>query len=135
MTRSIFFYILLLNFVFLQTSCNSTSTEEREISIGFSQSVGNDLWRVSMNHAMEVEASLHPHVNLTIYNAHHQAKKQILDIEKFIDNKVDVIIISPFESDSIVPVIEKESALAGGHMRIHRAQLQRIVQGVNAGVK
>ena len=110
MTRSIFFYILLLNFIFLQTSCNSTATEEREISIGFSQSVGNDLWRVSMNHAMEVEASLHPHVNLTIYNAHNQAKKQILDIEKFIDNKVDVIIISPFESDSIVPVIEKAKA-------------------------
>lgn len=110
MTRSIFFYILLLNFVFLQTSCNSTATEEREISIGFSQSVGNDLWRVSMNHAMEVEAALHPNVNLTIHNAHHQAKKQILDIEKFIDNKVDVIIISPFESDSIVPVIEKAKA-------------------------
>jgi hypothetical protein len=35
-----------------------------------------------MNHAMEVEASL-PYVNLTIYNAHHQAKKQILDIEVY----------------------------------------------------
>jgi hypothetical protein len=32
-------------FVFLQSSCNSGTTEEREISMGFSQSVGNDLWR------------------------------------------------------------------------------------------
>jgi signal transduction histidine kinase/DNA-binding response OmpR family regulator len=60
-----------------------------------------------MDHAMEVEASLHPGVHLTIYNANRQAKKQISDIEKFINDKVDVIIVSPFESDSIVPVIEK----------------------------
>jgi hypothetical protein len=41
MTRKIFYPAF--DFVFLQSSCNST-TEEREISIGFSQSVGNDLW-------------------------------------------------------------------------------------------
>lgn len=109
MIRSIFF-VLLLSFILTQSSCNSSDKDKRKILIGFSQSVGNDLWRVSMNHAMEVEASLHPNVNLTIYNAHHQAKRQIQDIEKFIDSKVDVIIISPFESDSIVPIIEKAKA-------------------------
>jgi signal transduction histidine kinase/DNA-binding response OmpR family regulator len=102
-----FFFILLLSFVFIQSSCNSSNKDNRKISIGFSQSVGDDIWRKSMNHSMEIEASLHPEVNLTIYNAHRLAKKQISDIEKFIDNKVDVIIISPFESDSIVPVLEK----------------------------
>jgi signal transduction histidine kinase/DNA-binding response OmpR family regulator len=100
-------FILLLNFIILQCSCNSSDKDKRKISIGFSQSVGDDIWRKSMNHAMEVEASLHPEVNLTIYNAHHLAKKQISDVEKFINSNVDVIIISPFESDSIVPVIEK----------------------------
>ena len=34
-------------------------------------------------------------------------KSRFSDIEKFIKDKVDVIIVSPFESDSIVPVIEK----------------------------
>ncbi len=62
-------------------------------------------------HAMEVEASLHPEVKLTIHNANRQAKKQIDDIEKFIADKVDVIIVSPFESDSIIPVIEKANAI------------------------
>jgi ABC-type sugar transport system substrate-binding protein/AraC-like DNA-binding protein/nitrogen-specific signal transduction histidine kinase len=84
--------------------------EKAKISIGFSQSIDNDIWRKSMNHSMEIEAALHPEVNLTIYNANRQAKKQIQDIEKFIANKVDIIIISPFESDSIVPVIEKAKA-------------------------
>jgi len=106
MIRSIFF-ILLLSFVLIQSSCNSSDKDKSKISIGFSQSVDDDIWRTSMNHAMEVEASLHPEVNLKIYNANRQPKKQIRDIEKFIEDKVDVIIVSPFESDSIVPVIEK----------------------------
>lgn len=106
MIRSIF-CLLLLSFVLINSSCNSSDKDNRKISIGFSQSVGDDIWRKSMNHAMEVEASLHPEVNLTIYNARRLAKKQVSDIEKFIDSKVDVIIVSPFESDSIVPVLEK----------------------------
>ncbi|MDI1306013.1 MAG: substrate-binding domain-containing protein, partial [bacterium] len=100
-------FILLASFICILNSCNSSDKDKSEISIGFSQCVGSDIWRVSMNHAMEVEASLHPEINLTIYNANRKASKQISDIQKFIDKKVDVIIISPFESDSIVPVIEK----------------------------
>jgi signal transduction histidine kinase/DNA-binding response OmpR family regulator len=85
--------------------------DKAKIAIGFSQSIDYDIWRKSMDHAMEVEASLHPEVKLTIYNANRHAKKQIRDIEKFIVDKVDVIIVSPFESDSIIPVIEKANAI------------------------
>jgi ABC-type sugar transport system substrate-binding protein len=100
-------FILLASFICLLNSCNSSESDRKKISIGFSQSVDDDIWRTSMNHEMEVEASLHPEVSLRIYNANRQPKKQILDIDKFINDKVDVIIVSPFESDSIVPVIEK----------------------------
>ena len=103
-------YIILTSFILLLNSCKLEDDGIDKISIGFSQSVGNDNWRLSMNHAMEVEAALHPDVNLTIYNANKSAKKQIQDIEKFIAKKVNVIIISPFESDSIVPAIEKAKA-------------------------
>jgi signal transduction histidine kinase/AraC-like DNA-binding protein/CheY-like chemotaxis protein len=104
-------YIISISYLLLLCSCNTNTKDSYDISIGFSQSVGNDNWRLSMNHAMEVEAALHPEVNLTIYNANKSAKKQINDIEKFITDKVDVIIVSPFESDSIVPVIEKAKAI------------------------
>lgn len=100
-------FILLASFICILNSCNSSEGGRKKISIGFSQSIDHDIWRKSMDHAMEVEASLHPEVNLTIYNANRQAKKQIRDIEKFIEDKVDVIIVSPFESDSIIPIIEK----------------------------
>ena len=89
------------------SSCDSTHEKKDSISIGFSQIINNDMWRKSMDHAMKVEASLHPEVKLTIYNADREVKKQIQDIEKMIEQDMDVIIIAPYESDSIVPVIEK----------------------------
>jgi ABC-type sugar transport system substrate-binding protein/DNA-binding response OmpR family regulator len=103
-------YIILISYALLLTSCKFGDDDKAKISIGFSQCIDNDIWRKSMDHSMEVEASLHPEVHLTIYNANRKAKKQISDIEKFINDNVDVIIISPYESDSIVPVIEKANA-------------------------
>lgn len=103
-------YITLISYILLLISCKFRDDDNAKITIGFSQCIDKDIWRKSMDHAMEVEASLHPEVHLTIYNANRKAKKQISDVEKFISDNVDVIIISPYESDSIVPVIEKAYA-------------------------
>ena len=103
-------YLILISYTLLLNSCKYGDEDKAKISIGFSQCIDQDIWRKSMDHAMEVEASLHPEVHLTIYNANRKANKQISDIEKFINDNVDVIIISPYESDSIVPVIEKAYA-------------------------
>ena len=105
-----FSYLTLIVYSLLLNSCQGGDENKTKISIGFSQCIDNDIWRKSMDHAMEVEASLHPGVKMTISNANRKASKQIQDIEEFINTKVDVIIISPYESDSIVPVIEKAYA-------------------------
>ena len=104
------YLVIVFILTIVLVSCENYSDKSPKIKIGFSQSIDNDIWRKSMDHAMEVEASLHPGVSLTIYNANRQASKQISDIQKFIDTKMDVIIVSPFESDSIVPVIEQARA-------------------------
>lgn len=103
-------YIILISCTLPLNSCKLGDDEKDKIAIGFSQSINNDIWRKSMDHAMEVEASLHPEVSLTIYNANRKAKNQIRDIDKMIEQNVDVIIVAPYESDSIVPVIEKAKA-------------------------
>lgn len=101
-------YISLVSCVFLLSSCNSDTKNKKTISIGFSQSISeDDSWRKSMDNTMIVEASLHPEVNLSVYNANGSTKKQIEDIEKMIENNVDILIIAPYGSDSIVPLIEK----------------------------
>lgn len=104
MSRRIYLILVLITLF----SCNSNTKDQQTISIGFSQSISeDDSWRKSMDNTVKVEASLHPEIDLTIYNANSSTKKQIEDIEKMIDDQLDVIIVAPYGSDSIVPVIEK----------------------------
>ncbi|MCT2406078.1 substrate-binding domain-containing protein [Chryseobacterium antibioticum] len=78
--------------------------------IGFSQGLGNHPWRDAMNHSMQIQASLHPNIDLTVMKADKSVKKQIADIQKMIDGKADIIIISPIDSQSLVPIVEKAYA-------------------------
>ena len=92
------------------SACKDTSGKSGRISIGFSQGLGNHPWRQSMNHAMEIQASLHSEVELNISKAEGSVKKQIRDIQKMIDHHADIIIISPIDPNSLVPVVEKAAA-------------------------
>lgn len=60
-----------------------------------------------MNHSMMVQTSLYPNINLKISEANRSVDKQIAQIEDFIDEGVDVLLVSPLETKKIVPVIER----------------------------
>jgi len=92
------------------SACKNDSGKSDKINIGFSQGLGNHPWRQAMNHAMEIQASLHSEVQLSISKAEGSVKKQIQDIQKMIDSRVDVIIISPIDPNSLIPVVEKAFA-------------------------
>lgn len=66
-----------------------------------------DDWRKQMNKAMLIEASMHPEVDLLLYDGNNDIEKQIKDIENLIKQKVDVIIVSPIKSKPITEVVEK----------------------------
>nr|WP_315199336.1 substrate-binding domain-containing protein [uncultured Flavobacterium sp.] len=99
-------YIFVLFAVSLSlVSCKQKS--DNKIKVGFSQAMTTDDWRKQMNSSLKVEASLRPEVNLTIRDANNNIDKQIEDIERFISNRVDVIIVSPIESKPLTAVVEK----------------------------
>ncbi|MFA9195016.1 substrate-binding domain-containing protein [Flavobacterium sp. FBOR7N2.3] len=99
-------YILLFFVAFLSlVSCKQE--QGNKIQVGFSQAMTTDDWRKQMNSSMKIEASLRPEVNLTISDANNTIQKQIDDIEKFISNRVDVIIVSPIQSKPLTAVVEK----------------------------
>ena len=104
-----FFQISAILFVMLMilSACKNDSEKSDKINIGFSQGLGSHPWRQSMNHAMEIQASLHSEVQLSISKAEGSVKKQIQDIQKMIDSRVDIIIISPIEPNSLIPLVEK----------------------------
>jgi hypothetical protein len=71
MSRRIYILLVLITLF----SCNSNDNNKKRISIGFSQSISeDDSWRKSMDNTVKIEASLHPEIDLTIYNANSSRK-------------------------------------------------------------
>ena len=101
-------YVVLL--LLILSACKESQHSSSQINIGFAQGLGNHPWRQAMNHAMEIQASLHSDVNLTISKADGSIKKQINDIQKMIDDNLDIIIISPLDPNALVPVVERAYA-------------------------
>jgi len=97
---------IFLLILFLISSC-ADKKEQKTVRIGFSQAMSTDEWRRQMNKSMQVEASLHPEVQLEISDANNSISDQIQDIEKFINKRVDVIIVSPIQSKPLTAVVEK----------------------------
>ncbi|WP_276165472.1 substrate-binding domain-containing protein [Zobellia alginiliquefaciens] len=106
LSRVYFLLSLVLVFSATISSCSKANVPNK-INIGFSQAMTNDEWRQSMNSSMELQASLYPHVNLTIYDANYDVQKQIADLNMFIVDSVDIIIVSPIQSKPITSTVEK----------------------------
>ncbi|HAD01447.1 MAG TPA: histidine kinase, partial [Porphyromonadaceae bacterium] len=64
----------------------------------------DDVWRQAMMLEMNIEASNYDNIRIVIADAKESNETQIKQIQQFIDQKVDVLIISPNQSDSITPI-------------------------------
>lgn len=104
--RSLFNLSILISLFFIITSC-SREKEEEKFKIGFSQAMTTDNWRKEMNKSMRVEVSMHPDMEIEIKDAENHIAKQITQIDDFIKEEVDVLIVSPIQSIPITPAIEK----------------------------
>ena len=98
--------VIIIVFAAFLTGCGKKS-DSHKIRIGFSQAMTTDDWRKQMNKSMLIEASMHPEVELLLYDGNNDIEKQIKDIENLIKEKVDVIIVSPIQSKPITEVVEK----------------------------
>ena len=100
MRRGLAYLLLVLP---LLAAC---SRGEDPYVIGVSQ-CSVDAWREAANNEMLQEASFYGDVTVNIRSVHDDSEQQIEDIEKFINEKVDLLVISPNESISLTPVVEK----------------------------
>jgi signal transduction histidine kinase/DNA-binding response OmpR family regulator/ABC-type xylose transport system substrate-binding protein len=99
-----YFCRLLLIFfaVFLLSACQ----ESKVYRIGISQCSSDD-WREKMNEEIRREVIFHDNVSVEIRSADDIKQKQIDDIQYFIDNNFDAIIVAPIEAEAITPAIRK----------------------------
>lgn len=87
-------------------SCQSEQ-KSPNYTIGFSQCVTDDSWRQNMQKGMERELSFSPEIQLTMKDAKGNNQLQIKQIQAFIKDRVDLLIVSPNESKLMTPIIEE----------------------------
>ncbi len=95
--------LLVVIFVLLLSSCGEN---HNKYVIGVSQ-CSEDLWRETVNKEMQREISFYPELTIQIKSAKDDTRKQIEDIESFISEGVDLLVVAPNESASITPLIKK----------------------------
>lgn len=101
MKKSLFF--LLIAMALHLASCGESEPLYR---IGVSQ-CSDDEWRRQMNEEINREALFHPEAKIEIRTSDDDNGMQIADIEYFIKNGFDLIIVSPREAKAITPAIKE----------------------------
>ncbi len=103
MPIKLFHILLIVFFALIFIGCENEK-KEKEYVVGFSQCMTDDVWRQAMEIEMNIEASGHDNLTILLRDAHENNQLQIEQIRELISKGVDVLIISPNESDFITPV-------------------------------
>ena len=76
-------------------------------TIGFSQCNSAEPWREAMNKEILSEAVKFPELKVMISDGQQDNSKQVADVENFIVQEVDLLIISPNEAQPLTNIVEK----------------------------
>ncbi len=93
----------IITVLFYLISC---SPKEKRFIIGVSQ-CSEDLWRQTVNNEIIREASFRPNLGVVIRSVKDDSEQQIKDIEQFITDRVDLIVVSPNEASELTPVVSR----------------------------
>lgn len=87
-------------------SCGKTKQDTKFV-IGFSQCNSAEPWREAMNKELISEANNFADIELIISDGQQDNSKQVADVENFIVQEVDILIISPNEAKPLTRIVEK----------------------------
>ena len=87
-------------------SVNSPAKKDKFV-IAMSQCNLGEPWRVAMNAQIAAAAKKYPQFEMVYSDAQQDNSKQIADVENFITQKVDLLIISPNEAAPLTAVVKK----------------------------
>lgn len=91
----------------LLTACSPEAEAPVRFLIGVSQANLSEPWRISMTDEIRRQAELHPELRIIVADASDSLGKQIGDLEKFEGLGVDLLIVSPLESEAITPTVTR----------------------------
>jgi signal transduction histidine kinase/DNA-binding response OmpR family regulator len=97
--------IIILVFLLTETGFSQTTTQDRKFLIGFSQCTTADAWRKSMDQEMQNELLYYPNLELLIKDGENSSKKQVQDIRELLAAGIDLLIVSPNESEPLTGIV------------------------------
>ena len=95
-------YLLLIMLTLILTCCGS---EKKRYVVGVSQ-CSEDVWREKLNEELRIAALYYNDVDLRISSANDNVQLQTEQINKFVDEGVDLLIVAPGQV-SISPAIDR----------------------------
>jgi len=75
--------------------------------VGFSQCNLGEPWRVAMNAEVAERAKAFPEMEIVFADAQQDNAKQVADVENFLRQRVDLLMISPNEARPLTPIVER----------------------------
>ena len=78
--------------------------------IGMSQANKGEPWRQAMNDQIAAAAAEHPELEVVFADAAQNNAKQVADVENFLQQGIDLLIISPNEAAPLTDVVAKACA-------------------------
>ena len=98
-----FFISILLSLIV--ASCGGPR-QDVTYRIGLSQ-CSDDAWRTKFNEEVQRELLFHPEIAIEVRSADNDNERQAADIDYFIGQKVDLLIVSPNEAQALTPAVSK----------------------------
>jgi ribose transport system substrate-binding protein len=90
---------------FLAAGCGREHSDKH--LVGFSQANKAEPWRTWMDSTIAKEAAKHPELEIIYADAQQDNSKQVADVENFIRQRVDLLIISPNEAKPLTGVVRR----------------------------
>ncbi len=103
----ILLFVSIMIVVFMLLSRVSADTEGVKYLIGMSQCNLGEPWRIQMNKDIKEAAVKYPDVKIIFTDAAQSNQKQIEDVKKLMQLGIDLLIISPNESEPLTPIISE----------------------------
>lgn len=89
------------------TGGNPNDASGKTVTIGFSAPAADHGWMGAITKAAQAEAAKYPDVKLVVAEGTNDVNLQISQIETFINDKVDAIVLLPFDGAALTAVATK----------------------------
>jgi len=89
------------------TATPGSPVGQKTFLIGMSQANKGEPWRQAMNDQIAAAAAKHPELQVVFADAAQDNTKQAADVENFLQQGIDLLIISPNEAGPLTDVVSK----------------------------